>query len=100
MASTLAQGAITSITNQMGLGTAPKQETSLIKWEEYNFPPCLRLIHFKISELQGLVKKVVYLLYIELWLIIAILLANCMLIIGSPLINHSRRGKGFRQQHY
>ncbi len=99
MASTLAQGAITSITSQMGLGTAPKQESSPIKWEEYNFPPCLRLIHFKLSELQGLVKKVVYLLYIELWLIVAILLANCMHIIGSPLIYYSRRSKGYRQQH-
>ena len=91
MVSTLASGAITGISNQMGIGGEPRPEPSPIKWEDYNYPPCLRLIHFNLSELQGLVKKVIYLLYIELWLIIAILLSNCMIIMGSPLVDCSRR---------
>ena len=41
---------------QMNIGL-DRPDSTPIKWEVYNFPPCLRLIHFDLTGLNALSKK-------------------------------------------
>ena len=55
--------------------TEPKP-VSKINWANYNFPPCLRIVHFSISELHGALKRFVLCVYISFLIIIAVLILN------------------------
>jgi len=83
---------------QMDIGVN-RPESTPIKWEVYNFPPCLRLIHFNLTELNGLVKKVVLLLYIQLLTVFAIVMSNCMIVMRSLVIYYTRSGKSHWSQN-
>jgi len=47
-----------------------------INWNDYNFPPLLRVVHFTFSELQGRVKKFVVKAYSSFMIVVAVLLIN------------------------
>ena len=49
-----------------------------IDWNDYNFPPCLHLVHFSLSELQGTVKRFVMNVYISFVIVVCVLLINSM----------------------
>ena len=51
-----------------------------INWDDYNYPPCLHLIHFSLSELQGSVKRFVLQVYLSFMIIVSVLLINCTLV--------------------
>ena len=96
MSNTSTSQTITGITLNNNNSLPNQMPETSIKWNVYNFPPCLKLIHFNIQELQALVKKTILLLYIQLWLIISITATNCNLITYSP-IHHCT---GRIQNHY
>ena len=50
--------------------------SSGINWSDYNFPPCLHLVHFSLSELQGSIKRFVLNLYLSFMIIFVVLLIN------------------------
>jgi hypothetical protein len=55
--------------------TAPNQN-STINWNDYNYPPCLHLVHFSLSELQGTVKRFALNVYLSFIIIIVVLILN------------------------
>jgi hypothetical protein len=59
-----------------------------IKWNNLNFPPGLRLIHFDLKELKGLVKTVVLMLYIQFLVILGVEGLNST-IVTSYILNCS-----------
>eukprot|EP00826_Nyctotherus_ovalis_P056946 TRINITY_DN7774_c0_g1_i6.p1 TRINITY_DN7774_c0_g1~~TRINITY_DN7774_c0_g1_i6.p1 ORF type:complete len:108 (-),score=18.56 TRINITY_DN7774_c0_g1_i6:251-574(-) len=72
------------LTNPSGDSTIPhvvnQMETSLdgrINWGDYNFPPCIRMVHFSLGELQGGLRSFVARVYLTYLLLISILLINC-----------------------
>ena len=59
---------------QMGMRNL-RGETSKINWQEFNYPCCVKLIHYRLSELNGLVRSTVQkmnwiFLIITLWCMI------------------------------
>ncbi len=50
-----------------------------INWNEYNFPPFLRLVHFRLDELQGPVKRFVLNAYASFMIVVSVLLINSKL---------------------
>jgi hypothetical protein len=53
------------------------QKKEDIEFTDYNYPICVKLIHFKMSELSGSVKTVVRMIYLSYLLIVIISLINC-----------------------
>ncbi|CAG9324754.1 unnamed protein product [Blepharisma stoltei] len=49
------------------------EHNSHIDWHDYNFPPCLKLIHFKLSDFQGTEKALIKKLYIS-WILLTVVL--------------------------
>eukprot|EP00826_Nyctotherus_ovalis_P063901 TRINITY_DN9369_c0_g1_i9.p1 TRINITY_DN9369_c0_g1~~TRINITY_DN9369_c0_g1_i9.p1 ORF type:complete len:223 (-),score=43.95 TRINITY_DN9369_c0_g1_i9:223-891(-) len=52
------------------------KKISKINWANYNFPPCVRIVHFSLSELHGALKRFVLCIYLSFLLIVAVLLTN------------------------
>ena len=61
-------------------------EEGAIKWNNLNFPPGFKLIHFDLKELKGLVRTVVLLLYIQFLVILGVEGLNSI-IISSHIIH-------------
>lgn len=55
-------------------GIAPPQQT--IDWDNYNYPPLIRIMHFNLNELEGSARRVVRLCHWAFLLIIITLLVN------------------------
>ena len=51
-------------------------QNSTINWNDYNYPPCLHLVHFNLSELRGSVKTFVLCLYLSFMIIVVVLILN------------------------
>jgi len=47
-----------------------------INWQNYNFPPCINLVHFSLDELQGTLRRFVLCQYLNFIIIIFIQLFN------------------------
>ena len=47
-----------------------------IDWGHINFPPCFRVAHFSLNEVQGAVKRFALKVYISFLIIFAVLLIN------------------------
>ena len=73
------------------------QNNQGINWQDFNYPPCLHIIHFRLSELKKPVKTVVLLLYISFLCIPAICILNCTLsltLVLSTIIQVATYAKG------
>ena len=51
-------------------------QSTNIDWHDYNFPPCLKLVHFRLSDFQEPKKGVIKKMYISWLLFISVLLIN------------------------
>ena len=51
-------------------------QDSNIKWTVYNYPPCLHLVHFDLSELRGSVRTFVLCVYLSFLIIVIVLILN------------------------
>jgi len=51
---------------------------SHIDWHDYNFPPLIKLIHFKLSDFEGAEKSVIKKMYISWILLIVVLILNIL----------------------
>ena len=60
-------------------GTA--EPLTVINWEDYNFPLCLHLVHFSLTELQGSMKRYSLNVYLSYIIILCVLVTNRKLII-------------------
>lgn len=56
--------------------TTAANSASPINWNDYNFPPCLHLVHFSLGELQGTVKRFVLKVYLSYMIVVAVLWVN------------------------
>eukprot|EP00826_Nyctotherus_ovalis_P022550 TRINITY_DN1745_c0_g2_i17.p2 TRINITY_DN1745_c0_g2~~TRINITY_DN1745_c0_g2_i17.p2 ORF type:complete len:215 (+),score=46.32 TRINITY_DN1745_c0_g2_i17:124-768(+) len=63
---------------------------SKINWNDYNFPPCIHIVHFSLAELQGPVKRFVLCIYLSFLIIIGVLIINLL----STIIQVSKYTKG------
>mmetsp|Transcript_2866 Transcript_2866/g.8895 ORF Transcript_2866/g.8895 Transcript_2866/m.8895 type:complete len:217 (-) Transcript_2866:110-760(-) len=52
---------------------------SPIKWDEYNYPPFVRIMHFDLSELEGSSRKVVRWAHAGFFLLVAALMCNLLI---------------------
>ena len=50
---------------------------SRINWNNFNFPPLIRLAHFSVSELHGRLKRFAVIIYVSFLLIFYVQLINC-----------------------
>ncbi|CAG9313732.1 unnamed protein product [Blepharisma stoltei] len=50
------------------------EHNSHIDWHDYNFPPCLKLIHFRLSDFQGNEKALIKKIYVS-WILLTIVLS-------------------------
>jgi len=66
---------------------APEGHSSDIRWNDFNYPPVLRLIHFDITELQWKLRKVVHLLNCSLLLTTFVVMNNLLdtIVLGMVL---------------
>ena len=55
---------------------SPRQPEFKLDWENHNFPPCLRLFHFDLDEVQGAAKRFSVKLYSTLLCTYIVLFAN------------------------
>ena len=62
-----------NVINQSSTGN----ESNNINWSDYNFPPCLHIVHFSLAELQGPIKRFVLCIYLSFLIIIGVLIINC-----------------------
>eukprot|EP00826_Nyctotherus_ovalis_P010359 TRINITY_DN1273_c0_g1_i3.p1 TRINITY_DN1273_c0_g1~~TRINITY_DN1273_c0_g1_i3.p1 ORF type:complete len:122 (+),score=31.33 TRINITY_DN1273_c0_g1_i3:112-477(+) len=61
------------------IGSNPEvKDTSGINWNNFNFPPCLNLVHFSLSELRGSLKSFVLLIYFSYLITIAVMVINLL----------------------
>ncbi len=56
-------------------GSMPATQSN-INWSDYNYPPCLHLVHFDLSELRGTIKRFALNVYLSFVIIICVLLIN------------------------
>jgi len=66
--------AVPNVVNQ----TEPPIE-GRINWSNYNFPPCLHIVHFSLTELQGKLRSFVASIYLSYLILLAILFINRIL---------------------
>ena len=59
------------------VSTSQTNNATAINWNDYNFPPCLHLVHFSLGELQGSVKRFVLKVYLSYMIVLSVLLINC-----------------------
>lgn len=59
-----------------GGGAGASGGRSPIKWDEYNYPPFVRIMHFDLSELEGSSRKVVRWAHAGFFLLVAALMCN------------------------
>ena len=48
----------------------------VIHWENYNFPPCLHVVHFSLGELQGALRRHVLFVYLSYTIMLGVLGLN------------------------
>ena len=101
MSSSLAAGmakGIATRTLQRVKGEFTSQNNQGINWQDFNYPPCLHIIHFRLSELKKPVKTVILLLYISFLCVPAISILNCTPSSHSSS-QHHHPGRHLRQRH-
>lgn len=76
LATGMAKG-IATRTLQRVKGEFTSQNNQGINWQDFNYPPCLHIIHFRLSELKKPVKTIILLLYVSFICIPAICILNC-----------------------
>lgn len=62
--------------HNVGTTKPPLTNETVINWEDFNFPPCLNLVHFSLSELRGPLKKFVLNAYVAFLLIVMVEVCN------------------------
>jgi len=76
------------------IGTNPAAtDSSGINWNDLNFPPCLNLVHFSLSELKGNLKRFVLIIYLSYLITVVVMLINCKLIVNISVVNNNKGGK-------
>ena len=55
--------------------------SSSIDWTNLNFPPCLKLMHFSLAEIQGPVKRFVLVMYSSYLISIIVMIINCIFLL-------------------
>ena len=62
----------------------------VIDWDKYNFPPCLHLVHFSVSELEGSLRRYALLVYLSYTIMLSVLGLNrispSLLVVLSTII--------------
>ena len=69
------------------------KENPRIKWNNLNFPPLLRLVHFDLKELSGITRKACLLLYIQFLIIFGIECLNFLssIIQAGAKVTHANK---------
>ena len=84
IAQNIAVGAATNaVTGAAKQVVGSEEDNGPINWKDYNFPPCLHLVHFSLTELSGRVKRVVLNMYLSFLIVVFVLLVN-----GIYVANH------------
>ena len=65
--------------NSLGAGIkntniVPSSHNSHIDWNDFNFPPCIKLVHFRLSDFHDNEKKVITKMYVS-WILLTIVLS-------------------------
>ncbi len=65
----------------MGMGGEPGaggqgSAAIVINWENFNFPPCLHLVHFSVGELQGSLRRYALFVYLSYTIMLSVLGLN------------------------
>ena len=76
------------VKDAIGIKDDTKDESG-INWAEYNFPPCIHLVHFSISELKGPVKRFVLCIYLSFITVITVLIINSKFFITNSSLNNN-----------
>ena len=75
MASFAGKMALNSMTSAMkNTNVVPSSHNSHIDWNDYNFPPCVKVVHFRLSDFHDNEKKVITKMYVS-WILLAIVLS-------------------------
>lgn len=68
----LAQNALSS--GMKNTNIVPSSHNSHIDWNDYNFPPCIKVVHFRLSDFHDNEKKVITKMYVS-WILLTIVLS-------------------------
>ena len=77
MATYMAKAGLNSVMSGMkNTNIVPSSHNSHIDWNDYNFPPCIKVVHFRLSDFHDNEKKVITKMYASWILLFAVLSWN------------------------
>lgn len=75
MATFVAKAGLNSVMSGMkNTNIVPSSHNSHIDWNDYNFPPCIKVVHFRLSDFHNNEKKVITKMYVS-WILLFIVLS-------------------------
>jgi secretory carrier-associated membrane protein len=74
MAGFVVKTAAASLTGMKNTNIVPSSHNSHIDWNDYNFPPCIKLVHFRLSDFHDNEKKVITKMYVS-WILLTVVLS-------------------------
>ena len=77
MATFVAKAGLNSVMSGMkNSNVVPSSHNSHIDWNDYNFPPCIKVVHFRLSDFHDNEKKVITKMYVSWILLFSVLSWN------------------------
>src|SRR5574343_1639467 len=77
MATFVAKAGLNSVMSGMkNTNIVPSSHNSHIDWNDYNFPPCIKVVHFRLSDFHDNEKKVITKMYVSWILLLSVLSWN------------------------
>jgi hypothetical protein len=77
MATFVAKAGLNSVMSGMkNTNIVPSSHNSHIDWNDYNFPPCIKVVHFRLSDFHDNEKKVITKMYVSWILLFSVLSWN------------------------
>lgn len=77
-----------------------QQPDGEIYWANYNYPPCIPIVHFSLIELKGKLRSFVAYLWLSYIILLAILIINSMIwlfnVVFSTIIQVAKYGSAIK----